>query len=105
MNDLLHGFFIRAAARWPHSIAVDEPPRASRPAGAGRRVITYAELDRWSNAIAHRLDAFVAGECVAAILLPRGAGVYAAQLGVLKSGAAYTCIDPLFPDERARWML
>lgn len=40
-----------------------------------------------------------------AILLPRSADVYAAQLAVLKAGAAYTCIDPSFPDERARWML
>ncbi len=67
--------------------------------------MTYAELDRWSDAIATRLADALTGEAVVAILLPRSAEVYAAQLGVLKAGAAYTCIDPLFPDERARWIL
>lgn len=102
MNDLLHGFFTSAAARWPDHIAVDEPPSPQRP---DRRVVTYAALDRWSNALARRLAAFVSGESMVAILLPRTAEVYAAQLAVLKAGAAYTCIDPQFPDERARWML
>jgi non-ribosomal peptide synthetase-like protein len=40
-------------------------------------------------------------ECVVAILLPRSSEhIYLAQLAVLKAGAAYTCIDPLFPDEQ-----
>jgi len=67
--------------------------------------VSYAALDRWSNAVASHLSSRVGGECIVAILLPRGVDVFAAQLGVLKAGAAYTCIDPSFPDERARWML
>lgn len=103
MNGLLHQFFTRVARERPDHIAIDVPP--SDRHGRGRRVVTYGELDRWSNGIAGDLASRVAGECVVAILLPRHAGVFAAQLGVLKSGAAYTCIDPSFPDERARWIL
>ncbi len=104
MNDLLHEFFARCAARGPNRIAVDVPPNPA--AGRPERVlVTYAELDRRSNGLAAQLAAHVHGECVVAILLPRDADAYAAQLAVLKSGAAYTCIDPQFPDERARWIL
>ncbi|MHB8839515.1 MAG: AMP-binding protein, partial [Gemmatimonadaceae bacterium] len=97
---LLHGFFTRAAARWPHHVAVDVPPGRLRP---HRHRTTYAELDRQSNAVARALAPFVAGECIVAILLPRtGAYLYASQIGVMKAGAAYTCFDLAFPDERLR---
>ncbi len=97
---LLHQYFTRAAARWPHQVAVDVPPGRHRPS---RHRTTYAELDRQSNLLAHRLAPFVTGECIVAILLPRtGANLYAAQIGVMKAGAAYTCFDLAFPDERLR---
>jgi len=97
---LLHEFFTRAAARWPHHVAIDVPPGALRPE---RHRLTYQELDRLSDAIAHRLASAVTGECVVAILLPRSSPhVYAAQLGTLKAGAAYTCCDTAFPDDRLR---
>lgn len=101
MNDVLHALFTRAVARDPRRIAVEVPPSGDTP----RREITYGDLDRWSNGLAHLLADRVSSECVVAILLPRTIEVYAAQLAVLKSGAAYTCIDPSFPDDRARWML
>ena len=103
MNDLLHGFFTRVAEQWPDHIAIDVPPSAS--VNRDRRVLSYGALDHWSNAVALSLSSRVDRECVVAILLPRSVEVFAAQLGVLKAGAAYTCIDPSFPDERARWML
>ncbi len=97
---LLHEFFTRAARTWPHRVAVDVPPSRLRPA---RHRTTYAELDRQSNALARRLMSFVTGECIVAILLPRtSAHLYAAQIGVMKAGAAYTCFDLAFPDERLR---
>lgn len=97
---LLHQFFERAARRWPDGVAVDVPP------GVGRRErvrVTYAELSRQSDSLARLLQTCVTGECVVGILLPRNSGLlYAAQLAVLKAGAAYTCIDSQFPDERVR---
>ena len=49
--------------------------------------------------LAHRLAGLVAPDAVVGIMLPRDSHhLYAAQLAVLKAGAAFTCIDPVFPD-------
>lgn len=100
---LLHGFFARAAQQWPERVAIDAPPCVDRPS---RRTITYAELDRRSDALASRLREWVAGECVVAIALPRNSEhVYLAQIAVLKAGAAYVCLDPAFPDAQISTIL
>ena len=93
---LLHEFFDHAARRWPMNPAIETPPSFVRPQ---RRVITYADLRRKADALSNLLREFVKEECVVAILLPRDSEhLYLAQLAVLKAGAAYTCIDPSFPD-------
>ena len=95
---LLHEFFDRAAQRWPERVAVDVPPGNSRP---DRRLVTYAELRRQSDILADLLRPFVEGECVVAILVSRNSEhIYSSQLGVLKAGAAYACIDTAFSDEQ-----
>ena len=100
---LLHAFLERAARRWPGQIAIDVPPGPSRPA---RVTLTYAELDAAAAAVAAALGRHVRGEGVVAILLPRSHwDLYAAQLGTLKAGAAYTCLDPSFPDARLAELL
>ncbi len=100
---LLHEFFEQAAMRHPDRIAIDTPPGTTR---LERRTITYAALDRQSNALAGFLRDFIKEECVVAILLPRDSEhLYLAQLAVLKAGAAYTCIDPAFPDEQVNNIL
>jgi non-ribosomal peptide synthetase-like protein len=100
---LLHQFLERVARRSPDRIALDIPPGTGR---AERRLVSYAELERRSNAMAGFLRTFVSGECVVAILLPRSTEhLYISQLAVLKAGAAYTCIDPAFPDEQMRNIL
>lgn len=99
----LHHFFERAARQWPQRAALDIPPGIRRPE---RRVITYAELERQSDALAAFLRTFIAQECVVAILLPRQTEhLYSSQLGILKAGAAYTCIDASFPDQQVRDIL
>ncbi|HKQ06443.1 MAG TPA: amino acid adenylation domain-containing protein [Blastocatellia bacterium] len=99
----LHQFFERAARRWPHQVAIDVPPGMHRPA---RQQLTYAEVERQANALAAFLSAFISGESVVAIALPRrGALLYVTQLAVLKAGSAYTCIDPAFPDDQVRDIL
>ena len=100
---LLHQFFNRAARQSPERTALEIPPGAGRPE---RRLVSYGELDRQSDNLAGFLLTFVAEECVAAILLPRSTEhLYVSQLGVLKAGAAYTCIDPAFPDKQVRDIL
>ena len=84
----LHHLFERQAARTPSAIAL---------CGGGRR-LTYAELEAWSNRLAHRLHRLGArpGTNVA-LCLERSPEMIAAILGTLKAGAAYVPLDPLSP--------
>jgi len=92
----LHDLFLRAAERWPDQPAIDVPPGPDRPR---RAVTSYAALAAAARALAARLQPFVHGECVVAVLLPRTSHrLYAAQLAVLQAGAAHVCLDPVFPE-------
>ncbi len=100
---LLHEIFERAVRCGPERVAVDAPVGNGR---SERILVTYAELSRQAAALARLLQPCVTGECVVGILLPRNSGLlYAAQLAVLQAGAAYTCLDPMFPDEQVRDIL
>ncbi|MBM2619513.1 amino acid adenylation domain-containing protein [Actinoplanes sp. LDG1-06] len=68
--------------------------------------LTYAELDRRSDALAGTLRGLGAGpERVVALLLPRSAEAVVAVLAVLKSGAAYLPVDTGYPAERIAYIL
>ena len=97
---LLHDLFDRAARLGPDVVAVDIPPGRDRP----RRVtVTYETLRLASEAIAASLAPMIAGECVVAILASRTSeALFAAQLGVLKAGAAHTSLDIAFPEDQIR---
>ncbi|MGW0934575.1 non-ribosomal peptide synthase/polyketide synthase [Streptomyces sp. NPDC002666] len=69
-------------------------------------VLTYQELNRRANRLAHALIARGAGpEQVVALRLPRSAELVVAVLAVLKTGAAYLPIDPDYPAARIAYML
>jgi len=100
---LLHGIFELQAGRTPRAIALEVPPRR---AGGSRERVTYADLNGRADQLAARLAPWVKRECVVAVLLPRaGAGLWAAQLAILKAGGAWTCIEPDTPVERLRFLL
>ncbi|MBM4092407.1 MAG: amino acid adenylation domain-containing protein, partial [Planctomycetes bacterium] len=100
---LLHEFFVHSVRLWGHRVAVDVPPGIGRP---DRRLLTYAEVERQAAIVAGALSNRVSGECIVAILLPRDTGyIYSAQLAVLSAGAAFTCLDPSFPEERIQEIL
>ncbi|MGI9093182.1 MAG: amino acid adenylation domain-containing protein [Mycobacteriales bacterium] len=68
--------------------------------------LTYAELDRHANQVAHRLlAAGVAADKPVAVLADRTTRFLVGALGVLKAGGAYLPVDPIFPDERVAGML
>jgi amino acid adenylation domain-containing protein len=67
--------------------------------------LTYAELDRRSNAVARRLADAVGPEDRVAILLTRGPDFVAAVLGALKAGAAYVPVDLSNPPARIETIL
>ncbi|MFV2113728.1 amino acid adenylation domain-containing protein [Micromonospora sp. LOL_025] len=94
--DRVHEMFRRAARSFPDSIAVVQDERQ----------MTYAELDRLSDCLAHRIgQAGVAAESPVAILLPRSPEAVATILGVLKAGAAYVPLDPQYPRNRVDQIL
>lgn len=96
-TDTLVDAFERCAARVPGCIAVE---------GAGGS-LTYAELDRRANALAHRLRALapLGPDAVVAVLVGRGTELPVALLAVLKSGAAYLPLEPSLPRERIAYIL
>ncbi|MFN8063025.1 MAG: amino acid adenylation domain-containing protein [Vicinamibacterales bacterium] len=99
----MHEFFDRAAAAGPERTAVDVPPDSGR---SGRVTVSYATLARASHGVARALVPLVGPSTIVAIIVDRGSWLlYAAQLGVLRAGAAYTCIDPSTPDGRVREIL
>ncbi|MEV7022091.1 amino acid adenylation domain-containing protein [Kitasatospora sp. NPDC093558] len=69
-------------------------------------VLTYRELNRRANCLAHALIARGVGpEQVVALRLPRSAELVVAVLAVLKTGAAYLPVDPDYPAARIAYML
>lgn len=67
---------------------------------------TYAELNRWSNQIAHLLiGQGVKPGAFVGVSLERSPIMIAGVLGILKTGAAYVPLDPNYPQERLQWMI
>ena len=80
--------------------------RRDRASAATRRRLTYAELETWSNRLAHRLRRMGAGPGTpVALCFERSPEMIAAILGTLKAGAAYVPLDPNAPAERLRMIL
>ncbi|MGN6085880.1 amino acid adenylation domain-containing protein, partial [Trinickia sp.] len=80
-------------------------PHAPAVVFEGER-LTYAELNRHANRLAHELIAAGVGPGhFVAIALPRSLALPIALLGVLKSGAAYVPLDPDYPPVRLAFML
>ena len=88
-------------------VAVQAARRPEAPAVSARDgVLTYAELDRRSTQLAHRLRRVgVSVESPVGLCLPRSAALVVGALGILKAGGAYVAIDPAYPDDRIDFML
>ncbi len=83
------------AGKDPHRVAV-------RFQGAE---LTYRELERRSNRLAHALREHGIGPGhIVAVLLDRGLHLPVAELAVLKAGAAWTMLDPQHPPTRLGFM-
>ncbi|MGW1278684.1 amino acid adenylation domain-containing protein [Streptomyces tsukubensis] len=68
--------------------------------------LTYRELNRRANRLAHWLTAQGAGpDRPVAVRIPRSAGLMVAAFAVTKAGAAYLPVDPELPPDRVRHML
>jgi len=68
--------------------------------------LSYGELDRRAGAVARRLRALGAGpEVRVTLLVERSLSMVVGMLGILKAGAAYMPIDPLYPRARIAFIL
>src|SRR4030095_16822304 len=68
--------------------------------------LTYGELNRRTNQLAHYLRALGIGpEVPVGICLERSLEMVIGLLGILKAGGAYVPLDPAYPEERLAFML
>jgi amino acid adenylation domain-containing protein len=72
----------------------------------GDERVTYDELNRRANQLAHYLQTYGAGaETRIGICIERSVEMIVAVLGVLKAGATYVPLDPSYPEQRLLFML
>ena len=91
----IHELFALQAARAPGHVAVIH----------GDARLSYGELDRTANRLAHALIALgVARGSIVGVCLQRSPWMVVALLGILKAGAAYLPLDPGYPAERLALM-
>jgi amino acid adenylation domain-containing protein len=108
---LIHQLFQEQAEKTPESVAVIgvEHRAESRKQIVGTRFIvsvTYQELNRKSNRLAHFLrEKGVGPDTVVGIKVKRSIEMIIGILGILKAGGAYLPIDPEYPRERVSFML
>jgi amino acid adenylation domain-containing protein len=92
----LHTLIDEVALRHPDGAAVV----------SGREELSYRELTARANALAHRLRAAgVEPEQLVGVCLPKSADMIVALLGILKAGAGYVPLDPVYPRQRIALML
>ncbi|MBJ7310428.1 non-ribosomal peptide synthetase [Rugamonas sp. CCM 8940] len=95
-DDLIHRQFERQAAATPDVIALC----------FGAERLSYAELNRRANRLAHALLALgLAPDDRVALQLWRGSALVVAMLAVLKAGAAYLPLEPDAPAARLAHIL
>ncbi len=92
----VHELFSAQAARTPHAVALV----------SGDAALTYAELDRAANQLAHLLRRRGVGpDARVGVCLERGPEMVIALLAVLKAGGAYAMLDPGLPPARLALLL
>ena len=93
---LLHQLFEAQAENRSHAVALT----------CAHEQITYGELNKRTNQLAHYLRKRGAGpESMVGIYMERSIELVVAILGVLKVGGAYLPLDPSYPKERLTFML
>lgn len=92
----IHHLFEEQVARTPDAIAL-----IFRDAQ-----LTYAELNRSANQLAHHLQGLGVGpDTIVGISVERSLAMIVGLLGILKAGGAYLPLDPTYPPDRLAFML
>ncbi|MGY8527505.1 amino acid adenylation domain-containing protein, partial [Paracidovorax citrulli] len=94
-SEPVHRQIERQAAQRPDAIALR----------CGEVTVTYDELDRRANGLAHRLAALGVGpEVRVGIAVERSPEMIVGLLAILKAGGAYVPFDPAYPAERLAYL-
>jgi len=124
----LHHLFEAQAARTPDAVALIFDFRDKETSGQGDKEITgctandgsafsvqrsafnvhltYAELNRCANQLAHYLRTLDVGpDVLVGVCVERSVELLVGLLGTLKAGGAYVPLDPAYPTERLAFML
>jgi len=92
----LHHLFEAQAERTPNATGVV----------FGDEQLTYRELNRRANQLAHHLVKLGVGpDVLVGIFVDRSLEMVVGLLGILKAGGAYVPLDPAFPAERIAFMV
>jgi amino acid adenylation domain-containing protein len=95
-DQLIHRLFEDRVAQGPDSVALVSDDDE----------LTYAELNRRSNQLAHHLRALGVGpDVLVGVCLERSIQLVVAILGVLKAGGGYVPLDPEYPKARREQIL
>ncbi|KAF9566389.1 hypothetical protein EC968_003794 [Mortierella alpina] len=87
----LHQLFEQHVTRAPDNLSIV----------CGDQALTYAELNAYSNRLAHRLiENGVQTDSIVALCMDRSPSMIIAMLAILKAGAAYLPLDPHNPSDR-----
>ncbi|HJT45866.1 MAG TPA: amino acid adenylation domain-containing protein, partial [Chthoniobacterales bacterium] len=95
-NNSIPGIFEEQVEKTPDAIALI----------AGDQELTFRELNDRASQLAHYLrELGAAPETLVGLCLSRSAEMVVALLGILKAGAAYLPLDPVYPVERLAFIL
>src|SRR5262249_45265443 len=92
----VHELVSAQAARTPDAVALVD----------AEQQVSYGDLERRSNQLAHHLRALGVGpEVIVGLAVERSPAMVVGLLGILKAGGAYVPLDPSYPAERLAYML
>lgn len=96
IDTCIHQLFEAQVERTPHAVALVYEETE----------LTYRELNRRANQLAHHLQQLgVKPETLVGLCLERSPEMIVGLLGILKAGGAYVPLDPTYPAERLAFML
>jgi amino acid adenylation domain-containing protein/non-ribosomal peptide synthase protein (TIGR01720 family) len=100
LDQTFHELVARQAAKTPGR------PAVMAAAATGGTGLTYRELDQRANRLARRLrERGISRGSIAAIMVDRTPEIALGVLGILKAGAAFLPLDPVYPAARLHYML
>ncbi|NEO97868.1 MAG: amino acid adenylation domain-containing protein [Symploca sp. SIO2E9] len=95
-NKCIHQWFEEIVERTPNAIAVVFE----------NQTLTYCQLNRRANQLAHYLQSLgVGADVLVGLYVERSLEMVVGMLGILKAGGAYVPLDPDYPTERLSFML